>query len=456
VARAARRAFEQALRPGLLLTAAAGAALACANTGPPPGGPPDDTPPTILAVYPESGAVLPTVKGDAVIQFDEVIDELSGGGGGFGGGGGSGGLASLVLLSPTDGPVKVSWHRSSIHAKPKEGWKAGRVYHLQLLPGITDLSRNVMKTGQTIVFSTGPEIPHARLTGIAVQWVEQRILVGGLIRAARLPDSAAYLTITDSTGAFELDNIPPGRYAVYAVVDQNKNRLRDRREAYDSQLVTLDSSASLVLWTFTHDTIGPRLRQAEPLDSLAATLTFSEALDPSWPLDSMHVRALALPDSTPVAVQPLVTAAIYDSLTKRARAVAESIRAASDTTHPPPDTTHADTMHADTTRRGEPRPPGPAQDTTAAARVKAILARRPVPQDKLVLRFDSLLTPGAKYFIAVTGARNLTGAMAEGQAVLVVPKPKPPPEKPVSDTTRSPGDTLRQRPDTTRRPPPPP
>ena len=57
-------------------------AAACANTGEPPGGPPDEKPPVILGVYPESGAVVPNPRGDAVIQFDGVIDEQSGGGGG--------------------------------------------------------------------------------------------------------------------------------------------------------------------------------------------------------------------------------------------------------------------------------------------------------------------------------------------------------------------------------------
>jgi hypothetical protein len=50
----------------------------------PPGGPPDSTPPHIVVVRPESGAVVPAWKGDAVIDFDEVIDEMAGGGGGGG------------------------------------------------------------------------------------------------------------------------------------------------------------------------------------------------------------------------------------------------------------------------------------------------------------------------------------------------------------------------------------
>jgi hypothetical protein len=396
-------------------------------------------------VYPESGAVIPELRDDAVIQFDGVIEEQSGGGGSAAASGG--GLAGRILLSPTVGDVKVSWHRSAIHVKPKEGWKRGRVYHLQVLPGIADLRRNILQDRRTIVFSTGPEIPHAALAGVAVQWVEQRPLVGGLIRAMRLPDTAAYLAVVDSAGAFRLDNLPPGRYAVFGVADQNGNRLRDRREAYDSTLVTLDSTATIVLWTFAHDTLGPRLRQAEPVDSVTARLTFSQPLDPARPPAALVVRVLSLPDSTPLPVAALLVPADYDSLVARERAAADSARAAKDTTRRPP----ARRDSAVTPAAPPPRPPaGPARPGPDAAApapdtsFRVILRQRPAPQDKLVLRLDTLFIPGEKYYVEVRGARNLNGATADGHAVLVIPKPKPPPA-PVQrpDSAGAPRDTTR-------------
>jgi hypothetical protein len=59
--------------------------------------------------------------------------------------------------------------------------------------------------------------------------------------------------------------------------------------------------------------------------------------------------------------------------------------------------------------------------------LRVILRQRPAPQDKLVLRLDTRLIPGEKYYVEVRGARNLNGATADGHAVLVIPKPKPPP-----------------------------
>ena len=83
MARPAAGAGRQAQVARLLLTAllAGGGGGSCANPGEPPGGPPDKAPPQIVRVAPESGTVVPDLKGDAVIQFNEVIDEMPGGGG---------------------------------------------------------------------------------------------------------------------------------------------------------------------------------------------------------------------------------------------------------------------------------------------------------------------------------------------------------------------------------------
>jgi hypothetical protein len=360
-------------------------------------------------VRPESGAVVPDWKDDAVIQFDEVIDEMGGGGRG-GSGAGIAGLARQVILSPVHGDVAVSWGRTRIRVKPREGWKPGRVYHLELLPGIADLRRNILKKGQLVVFSTGPAIPQATVTGNAIQWVEQRSMVGALIEAVPLPDSVGYLTVADSAGRFHLDALPPGRYVIYATLDQNNNRRRDRREAYDSAAVTLDSLAGVTLFAFVHDTTGPRLRTGTVVDSITVRLEFSQAL--GAPLDSAQVHVLQLPDSTPVTVAAALTPRQYDSVTAEARKAAK------------PDSTRPDTTPA-------ARAPAPARVDTTTARpdtseLHRLLAQRPVPFDKYVLRFAAPLKPETRYVIRVRGAVNLNGATGDGQVVVLTPKPPEP------------------------------
>ena len=377
------------------------------------------------------------LHGDAVVQFDEVIDEMPSRGGPAGA---IAGLAQKVVLSPVGSDVKVSWHRSAIHVSPHEGWKRGRVYHLQLLPGIADLRRNVTKTGTTIVFTTGPAVPAATLTGTVLLWAEQRTLPQAVIRAALLPDTVAYVTLVDSAGNFRLPAIPSGRYHVWAIQDENNNRRQDRREAFDTVTVTVDSTANALLWAFVHDTVGPRVRTVEPIDSVNFRVAFTAPLDPRRPLDTAKVRVLALPDSTVVGLRTLYTPAVFDSIQARARAVADSLKRLRDTT-----------ARKDTTSRPGARPPAaqrapavgrapgaPSGADTAApkldtARVRKLLSERPVPYDHVVVQTAQPLAPGGKYLVRVRGATNLSGVAADGQGVLVVPVPKPVP----ADTTKT-------------------
>ena len=436
MARPAAGAGRQAQVAGLLLTALVGGG-ACASQGDPPGGPPRTTPPAVLRTVPESGKVVPDLHGDAVVQFDEVIDEMPSRGAAAGA---ISGLAQKIVLSPVGGDVKVSWHRSSIHVSPHEGWQRGRVYHLQVLPGITDLRRNVTKTGTTIVFTTGPAIPAATLIGTVLAWADQRTLPQAVIRAAPLPDTVAYVTLADSGGNFRLPAVPPGRYRVWAIQDENNNRRRDRREAFDTVTVTVDSTGSALLWAFVHDTVGPRVRTVEPIDSVDFRVTFSAPLDPRRALDTAMVRVLTLPDSTPVAVRALYTPARFDSIQARARAVADSLKRLRDTTHR--DTTHARPTPPSAAAQRAPAAPGgvgrAARDTSVhldTARVRKLLSERPVPYDRLVVQTTQPLAPGAKYLVRVRGATNLSGVAADGQGVLVVPVPKPAP--PATDTSKA-------------------
>lgn len=388
-------------------------------------------PPSIVSIRPESGAVVPNLRGSAVIQFDEVIEEQAGGDRA----GGPAGLGRLVLLSPVAGDVKVSWHRTAIRVQPKEGWRPGRVYHLQLLAGITDLRRNRLDTGRTVLFSTGPPIPDTRLTGTVLHWTEQHALRGALVLAARRPDTVSYIALADSAGDFALAGLPPGDYAVVAARDDNGNRRVDRREAHDTARVRLDSSATLVIWAFVHDSTAPRLRSADPVDSMTVRLSFTQALDPTVALGASLVRILALPDSTAVPLAAVLTPPVYDSLAARERAAADSARAAADTTRARGDTAGA---------QARPRPPVRARPDARArvlaeptdsmaearaadtARIRSLLAARPIPYDRRIVRTAVPLVPGARYLVRVLSATNLSGAADSSHQVLIIPEPRTP------------------------------
>src|SRR3989441_8814661 len=122
---------------------------------------------------------------------------------------------------------------------------------------------------------------------------------------------------------------------------------------------------------FRSDSVGPRVKSVDPVDSVSFRLTFTAALDPRRPVDTAQVRVFALPDTTPFPVRTLYGAAQYDSIQARARAVADSLRKARDTTAkrdttgrlraagPPPATPRGPPRSGG----GPPRPPPPPPGT---------------------------------------------------------------------------------------------
>src|SRR6185437_3035840 len=102
------------------------------------------------------------------------------------------------------------------------------------------------------------------------------------------------------------------------------------------------------------------------------------------------------------------------------------------------------------------KPPaqGPLTHPGAAAAVDStvikLLATRPIPTDKLVVRTSAPLKPSTKYFIRVTGATNLNGVHADAVSVLVVPAPK---KVPADSTAKAKADTTaKAKPDSTKHP----
>lgn len=428
----ARRDRRQARGPRLHLTpggarraalfAAATALAACASAGDPPGGPPDTTPPQIVRFVPESGAVLPAPPREAEIEFDEVISERAASA--------RGDLSGAVILSPAPEQVDVGWHRSRISVKPKGGFLPGRVYRLEVLPVITDLRTNKMKQGRTIVFSTGPPIPHAVLRGTVVDWGAGRTARNAFVEADPLPDTLGYVMLVDSIGDFTLAEVPPGEYLVYGVVDQNGNRRRDSREAFDTARVTLHDSASVQLYAFPHDTLAPRIKSVVYNDSVTLRIVFDHLIDPAQTGDTSLVHVSPADDSTTVLpIASVLTPAAYDSARRAAAARRDSLQRAE---HPAPEA--PDTSAAAAARPVRPPPLAPAartradtgrakRDTTAAERM---LLRRPPPSDTRVVVMAEPLEPGAHYSVRVFGVKSLTGVAGDRRASLAVPRPRLP------------------------------
>lgn len=430
----------------------AGSITACAKIAPPPGGPPDAAAPVLIATFPDSLGVYPGLTGNAEFIFDETVSE--GGRASFGNGDGD--LERMVLLSPDDKVPRVSWERSRIAVRPRDGWRPNTVYRIELLPGVTDLRRNRAKRGEVLTFTTGAPLPTDSVSGIVIDWTARQVARQALVEAVLLPDSLVYRTQTDSTGRFVLAPLPHGSYLVRSYVDQNKDRKIDGKEAWDSLPLTPAPASAGVWWLAERDTLPPRVTQTTPRDSLTFELQISQPFDPAQTFDTTNLQLFRLPDSTPVPILSFRPRALDDTIIARAKARADSI--------------HADSVrraHPDTAKQAPP-PATPAQNPAAPpaapptqqgrggrparvvvdSEVIRLLASRPTLADRFVVRTAVPLPPQTKYAIQLVGVRSLSGFSAPSRGRLEIPKPPPPPKERTDSTRADSLGSRGQRPDT--------
>jgi len=343
----------------------AAAAIGCANPSMPPGGPPDVEAPQLVGIAPDSGRVNSSPR-SVIFRFNEVVSESPPG---------ATTLGNLFVISPQHGAPVVSWQRDEISVRPRRGWRPNTVYSVTMLPGVADLRGNVRREGAATLFSTGPAIPATAITGVLYNWAAGEPVAAGLVQAITA-DSTIYLAFSDSAGAFTLPHLPPGAYEVKGVVDGNRNRSLDPREAWDTVAVALTDTARVALYAFVHDSVGPRIQGVSMVDSIRLRVTFDAPVDARVPLNSGWIAVLAA-DSVPL---PLAGVA----------------------------------------------PPASApSDTAAAGRERFPRMTRALPYSEVIITLASPLRPGATYTVVANGFPGLSGRVAASSRTITIPAPPP-------------------------------
>ena len=375
---------------------------ACASAGPPPGGAEDRQPPRLLRVTPDTNAVNFSAK-QATFYFDETINDR---------GTDAQDVTNMFLVSPSDGTPRVGYHRSRIDVRPRHGFRPNTAYTITLLPGLSDLRSNTMKTGATIVFSTGPTIPTLRITGTAFDWVGEQPVPKALVEAVS-PDSVVYLAQSDSLGHFSVGPLNPGSYLVRVTIDQNQNHKADRGESFDTLRVNAPHPAPVELLAASRDTLAARIVTVSVIDSVTLRVAFDRLLDPAqqFPPANFH---LAGADSVRIPITAVRTP-FEEAERERARqqAVADSMR-------------RADSL------AGRPRPTAPPP--AAAAPADSIpKPSRPPPFTTISLTVSRPLASNTPYRLRVTTIRALSGRATESERSFTTPRPAAP--RPPADTT---------------------
>jgi hypothetical protein len=411
--------------------------VACAQQGFPPGGPPDKEPPKLLKTTPDSNARNVTSK-EVDFQYDEVLSERPGG---------ASSLDALVLISPRDGAPRVGWHRTRISVRGHKDWKPNTTYVIDVLPGISDLRGNADKTGYHLVFSTGPEIAGASISGVVFDWPAGHPAPNALVEAVSHPDSTIYIDRADSLGRFTITHMPAGSFTVIGWIDANSNHDLDQHELQDSTTVTLKDTARVELLAFIHDSIGPHVVTVEVRDSLTLHASFDKPVDPAQPLDSTHIMLRAA-DSSLISTKAIVSAREIDKQRSDSMARVDSIRARHDTAF---------------RRQYQAQHRVPTDSNAAAAlRRTALLATlkpsKPIPVSDILISLKQPLTAGATYRLESKDIHNLMGISASSIRSFSVPKPTPPPPPPKNGVTppgAKPAAAAPARKDTSAAKPPP-
>lgn len=403
---------------------------ACASPGMPPGAPPDSTAPRVLKVTPDSGTRNARVDGIQFL-FSEVVSEQPRG---------ATDLPGMFLISPYDGEPRVSWRRTRVAVSPRRGLKPNATYVVRLLPGIADLRGNIDSTGRVVIFSTGPTIASGSIKGIAFDWLGQRPATKAFVTAISLPDSTKYIAVADSLGGFDIRGVPPGRYLLRALIDENNNRDLDTREPFDTATITLTDSLSREMLAIVRDTLGPGISQVNRTDSLTLRVVFDRGLD-SAQAPTLGNFTLKAQDSSVVPIVSVMTGREFDRQkddSLRRLAVEDSIKRAAvqDSIR------RADSVRAAAAGRPLGRRPGtpaaqPARPDTTPARRPPPKPSVPPPQLDIVLRLQRPLRPATNYRLRAADIRSFLGYRRTTERQFQMPREAP------RDTTRR--DTTARR-----------
>ena len=246
---------------------------ACATPAAPSGGPADTTPPALAGSLPETGATR-VADSTLTLTFSERLDPSA---------------RTAVTVAPTGDTAPEVTVRGRELRVALPGLRDSTTYVVTVGTALKDNHGVALRAPITSAFATGDAIDAARIAGV-VRQPETGAGVPLAVWAYALADSAAtpatggapdYRTETGADGAFSLEYLRPGPYAVVAVADGNRNLRADPGERFavaPRPAVRADTAdaAPLALWVTTQDSIPPRAQRVRPASERRFSVRFDE------------------------------------------------------------------------------------------------------------------------------------------------------------------------------------
>lgn len=252
--------------------------LKCANQLPPPGGPVDNEPPQILDIYPQDGA-LNFDDDHFEVTFSEYIEKLS--------------LLDAFFISPEVKNISYDWSGTSVEITFDDTLKENTTYTVSIGSSVQDLNnKNNMLEAVNFAFSTGSKLD----VGIISGKINDKNPSGVMIFAYMQTDTFANPLVlkpkntsqVGDNGEYKSLGLANGTYRVFAVKEENKNRIynvgEDMFGAPHREVIISDSNSSVIDLNFRltkEDTTAPYISSVTMTDQNHILLEYSEFIDSS-------------------------------------------------------------------------------------------------------------------------------------------------------------------------------
>ena len=200
--------------------------IGCAQMSPLTGGNKDTIPPNLIeSIPPENSTNIN--PNQFYFVFNELIDASK--------------LQENIIISPFyTGKKEVKYKKNEVLISFDTLFDENTTYIINFAGGISDVTEGNDLSNAKLIFSTGEYIDSASISGVIYNPNENKRVEGALVGLYQDVDSLdlfhkkpIYFTFSDESGKYEINNVKPDKYTIYAFIDENKSFIADfKNEAF--------------------------------------------------------------------------------------------------------------------------------------------------------------------------------------------------------------------------------
>ena len=200
--------------------------IGCAQMSPLTGGYKDTIPPNLIASIPPENSTNVNPN-QFYLAFDELIDASK--------------LQESIIISPFySGKKEVKYKKNEVSISFDTLFDDNTTYIINFAGGISDVTEGNDLSNAKLIFSTGEYIDSASISGVIYNPNENKRVEGALVGLYQDVDSLdlfhkkpIYFTFSDESGKYEINNVKPDKYTIYAFMDENKSFIAEfKNEAF--------------------------------------------------------------------------------------------------------------------------------------------------------------------------------------------------------------------------------